>query len=52
MHKEGNKLCITYPLIYVRVISALVLAHSGFNSYAPELVPIFQITNSFQISYL
>ena len=79
MYKEGNELCIMYPLIHgsvlitftvrvtkqhpvnisflkktsaahyrgtivlvrVRVIKAVVLAHSCFNSYAPELVPIF-----------
>ena len=32
------KICV---LVRVRVIKALVIAHSCFNSYAHELVPIF-----------
>jgi len=35
---RGNNLWV---LILVHVIKSLVLAHSCFNLYAPELVPIF-----------
>jgi len=33
----------------VRVIKSLVVAHSWFNSYAPELVPIFYYRNKTRV---
>ena len=33
----------------MRVIKSLVVAHSWFNSYAPELVPIFYYRNKTRV---